>query len=299
MEIRGDRLVFSSNSQHLSIRNIVQLFTQRLEDEGVENARFEAIELLVFAGADRTTLYTEPTCALPTEVRRRAAELLVRRVNGEPLQYILGEWEFYGLPFKVGEGVLIPRQDTETVVETAIEFLKTRPPEQRRALDLCAGTGCIGISLTKLANADVSCVELSGAAFEYLIQNIRLNDVEKHVKPICGDIFNAEIRRELGEFDLIAANPPYLTNFDMHNLQKEVTFEPKMALYGGSDGLDFYWRIVREYAASVKKGGAIFFEVGAGQAPEVDRILSDSGFDTRVTKDLCGIERAVWGVKAP
>lgn len=292
-------MVYSEKSQRSLKSDIVYLFTQRLEAEGIENARFEAIELLVFAGADRTTLYTEPTCALPTEVRRRAAELLVRRVNGEPLQYILGEWEFYGLPFKVGEGVLIPRQDTETVAEAAIEFLKTRLPEQRRTLDLCAGTGCIGITLAKLANANVSCVELSGAAFEYLVWNIRLNDVEERVKPICGDIFDAEIRQELGEFDLIAANPPYLTNFDMHNLQKEVMFEPKMALYGGSDGLDFYWKIVREYTGSVKKGGAIFFEVGAGQAPEVEQILLDSGFETGIVKDLCGIERAVWGVKSP
>lgn len=291
-------MVYSEKSQRSLKSDIVYLFTQRLEAEGIENARFEAIELLVFAGVDRMTLYTEPTCALPTEVRRRAAELLVRRVNGEPLQYILGEWEFYGLPFKVGEGVLIPRQDTETVAEAAIEFLKSRPSGQRRVLDLCAGTGCIGITLAKFADADVSCVELSGAAFEYLVRNIRLNDVEERVKPICGDIFNSEIRRELGVFDLIAANPPYLTNFDMHNLQKEVTFEPKMALYGGSDGLDFYWKIVREYAGSVKKGGAIFFEVGAGQAPEVEQILSDSGFETHIVKDLCEIERTVWGIKS-
>lgn len=269
--------------------------------EGIENARFEAIELLVSAGVDRTTLYTEatPIRNLPAEVRRRAAEFLERRVNGEPLQYIIGEWEFYGLPFKVGEGVLIPRQDTETLVETALEFLKKRSPEQRRVLDLCAGTGCIGIALAKLANADVSCVELSGEAFGYLAENVHLNDVEERVKSIRADIFDSEIRCGLGEFDLIAANPPYLSEFDMQNLQKEVSFEPKMALYGGLDGLDFYWSIVCEYTASVKTGGAIFFEVGAGQASEVARILSESGFETNIVKDLCGIERTVWGIKSP
>ncbi|MBD5111873.1 MAG: peptide chain release factor N(5)-glutamine methyltransferase [Ruminococcaceae bacterium] len=269
--------------------------------DGIENARFEAIELLVCAGVDRTKLYTEPISSrdLPTEVRRRAAEMLGRRLDGEPLQYIIGEWQFYGLPFKVGEGVLIPRQDTETLVETALEFLKNRPPEQRRVLDLCAGTGCIGITLAKLANAEVSCVELSGAAFGYLAENVRLNDAEERVKPILGDIFDSEIRRGLGEFDLIAANPPYLSEFDMQHLQKEVSFEPKMALYGGLDGLDFYWSIVCEYTASVKTGGAIFFEVGAGQASEVARILSESGFETSIVKDLCKIERVVWGIKSP
>ncbi|MDE7398318.1 MAG: peptide chain release factor N(5)-glutamine methyltransferase [Oscillospiraceae bacterium] len=269
--------------------------------EGIENARFEAIELLGCAGVDRTKLYTEPISIrdLLPEVRQRAAELLGRRVNGEPLQYIIGEWEFYGLPFKVGEGVLIPRQDTETLVEMALDFLKTRPPEQRRTLDLCAGTGCIGITLAKLANSDVSCVEFSGAAFGYLAENVWLNDVEERVKPIYGDIFDSEIRRGLGEFDLIISNPPYLTDLDMRNLQTEVTHEPKMALYGGSDGLDFYWSIVCEYTASVKTGGAIFFEVGAGQAAEVARILSESGFETSIVKDLCKIERVVCGIKSP
>lgn len=294
-------IVRGINHNYLLKRNIVYLFTQRLEMEDIENARFEAIELLVCAGADRTTLHTEPISIheLPTEVRRRAAELLERRVNGEPLQYIIGEWEFYGLPFKVGEGVLIPRQDTETLVETALEFLEKRPSEQRRMLDLCAGTGCIGITLAKLANADVSCVELSGAAFGYLVQNVELNDVEECVKPILGDIFDSKIRRSLGEFDLITANPPYLSQFDMQNLQKEVSFEPKMALYGGSDGLDFYWSIVCEYSTSVKTGGAMFFEVGAGQAAKVARILSESGFTTHIANDLCGIERTVWGIKSP
>ena len=282
-------------------RNIVYLFTQRLETDGIENARFEAIELLVCAGADRTKLYTESISPgnFPAEVRQRAAELLERRVNGEPLQYIIGEWEFYGLPFKVGKGVLIPRQDTETLVETALDFLKTRPPEQRRTLDLCAGTGCIGITLAKLANADVSCVELSGEAFGYLVQNIGLNYVEECVKPIHGDIFDSEIRCGLGEFDIIVSNPPYLTDSDMRSLQTEVTHEPKMALYGGSDGLDFYRSIVRDYMESVKTGGAIFFEVGAGQAAEVARILSGIGFETSIVKDLCKIERVVWGIKSP
>ena len=195
-------------------RDIVYLFAQRLEMVGIENARFEAIELLVRAGVDRTKLYTESISSgnLPAEVRQRAAELLGRRASGEPLQYIIGEWEFYGLPFKVGEGVLIPRQDTETLVETALEFLKSRPPEQRRVLDLCAGTGCIGITLAKLIGAKVSCVELSGEAFGYLAENVRLNDVEERVKPISGDIFDSEIRCGLGEFDLIVSNPPYLTD---------------------------------------------------------------------------------------
>lgn len=286
-------MIFSDNNHYYSPRcNIVHVFAQRLEVEGIENARFEAIELLVCAGADRMTLYTDPTYELSTEVQRHAAEPLMRRVNGEPLQYIIGEWEFYGLPFKVGEGVLIPRQDTETLVETALEFLKARPPEQRLVLDLCAGTGCIGIALAKLANCDVSCIELSGAAFGYLVRNIQLNDVEEWVKPICGDIFDSEIHRGLGNFDLITANPPYLTDLDMKKLQKEVLYEPKMALYGGSDGLDFYWLTVRSYTANVKVGGAIFLKSERGKLPRLTKFFPRAGLK-RVSLKIC-VELSVW-----
>lgn len=279
------------------VREVIRQFAQKLSEYGVENARFEVTELLCHSGADRNLLYTEPNFELPDEVQSRAERLLERRLSGEPLQYLLGEWEFYGLPFKVGEGVLIPRQDTETLVETALDFLKKRPPKQRRVLDLCAGTGCIGIVLAKLANADVSCVELSGAAFGYLRENVRLNSVNSLVEPICGDIFDSEIRCGLGEFDLIVSNPPYLTKSDMCNLQAEVAREPKMALYGGSDGLDFYCRIVCDYAESVKINGGIAFEVGVGQSRRVAEMLSESGFAVNVAKDLRGIERVVYAIK--
>lgn len=216
-----------------------------------------------------------------------------KRCGGYPLQYIIGEWEFMGLPFAVGEGVLIPRQDTETLVEFLVGKFKDR--ENMKVLDLCAGSGCIGISLSKmLRNAQVYAVEKSEKAFSYLEKNISLNGCG--VKAVKGDIFDSEIISSLPSFDLIVCNPPYLNDADMKNLQTEVKFEPDEALYGGEDGLDFYRSIVRIYKDKLETGGMMAFEIGMGQEDEVSYMLIQNGFkNVRYRADLCGINRIVFG----
>ncbi len=187
------------------IRDLQREMMYKLADIGVENTRFEMEQLLEKAGLSRLRLLTDPSGNVPEKVERAALEMLGRRVSGYPLQYILGEWEFFGLPFEVGEGVLIPRQDTEALVERVRDILLERAPEERYTADLCAGSGCIGIALAKLCGARVKCIELSEAAFGYLKQNITLNGVEDRVTAVLADVLDESSAD--GEFDLIVSKP--------------------------------------------------------------------------------------------
>lgn len=268
-----------------------------LADNGVENARFEAEQILCAAGIERIRLITEPNELVPEDVSKAANEMLERRLGGYPLQYLLGEWEFFGLPFEVGEGVLIPRQDTEALAELGRDFLLEREADERRAADLCAGSGCIGITLAKLCGADVKCVELSENAFGYLERNIALNGVGERVQAICGDVSDGALAESLGEFDIIVSNPPYLDDKDMENLQTEVGYEPKMALYGGKDGLDFYRKILAVWTKRLKRGGMFAVEIGIGQERGVAEIFAENGIAAESAKDMRGIYRVVYGVK--
>ena len=220
-------------------------------------------------------------------------EMINKRCEGYPLQYIAEEWEFFGMPFKVGEGVLIPRQDTETLVEFLISRFKGK--RGISVCDLCAGSGCIGIALEKNLNCEnVTCVEFSDSAIKYLEENKILNN--SNVKIVRGDVLNEDFVKTMGQFDLIVSNPPYLTKEDMEALQKEVTFEPEMALYGGDDGLDFYRGIVRLWKNNLKDGGMLAFEIGMGQEDEVSYMMIHSELkNVRFKADLCGVNRIVYG----
>ncbi|MDO5125071.1 MAG: peptide chain release factor N(5)-glutamine methyltransferase [Ruminococcus sp.] len=274
-------------------------WTKKFSDSDKENIEFEINELLGMAlGIDcRNPLFAEKLIEVADEqIEKRFEKLAARRMNGEPLQYILGEWEFYGLPFKVGEGVLIPRQDTETVVDVAIRKLSDR--HGIIVTDLCSGSGCIGIALEKnLYCEKVVCVEKSDKAVEYLRQNVRLNGSEAEV--LHGDIFREDVINAVPMSDLIVCNPPYITAEDMQTLQREVTFEPESALFGGEDGLDYYRDITRIYKDKLKNGGLLMFEIGIGQEDEVMRILIQHGFtNVRTRADLLGVNRCVFGEKA-
>lgn len=281
-------------------RNLMNIICGRLEDAGFENCPFEARELTgAVLGADCRGAEFEKLLdeGVSGENAAKLLDLCGRRIKGEPLQYLIGEWEFYGLPFKVGEGVLIPRQDTETLIDLAAAKFKDR--RQLAVIDLCAGSGCIGIAIEKnLSCESVSCVELSEQAIKYLEMNKRLN--ESAVEIIKGDVTapDSEMLDSLQQADLILCNPPYLTSEDMNKLQKEVSFEPSSALYGGEDGLDFYRDIVRLWKGKLKQGGTVIFEIGIGQEQEVMQILIQHGFcNVRAKKDLCGVYRAVVGEK--
>ena len=279
----------------MELRDLLRETLCALADNGVENAGFEARQILGKAGISPMKILAEPCEKIPPEVCEIVREMTKKRASGYPLQYILGEWEFYGLPFEVGEGVLIPRQDTETLVEIAADFLKTLRENERKTLDLCAGSGCIGITLAKLFGADVTLVEKSREAFAYLEKNIALNDVKAQCNAVLGDCFDEE--KICGEYNLILSNPPYLTEKDMENLQKEVSFEPKTALYGGEDGLDFYRALLRKYPKMLKENGLFAVEIGMGEEKAVAELFRENGLEPRFAEDLRGIVRVVYGVK--
>ena len=215
---------------------------------------------------------------------------LSRRKQGEPVQYILQRADFMGLKLYVDKRVLIPRQDTETLVEAAIVELQTKKSPQ--VLDLCAGSGAIGLSIKSLVpGAEVTLSDLSVGALVVVKKNAHALEVEVSIRH--GDLFEAVGR---DKFDLIASNPPYIRASEMASLQREVQFEPAMALDGGLDGLDFYRRIAAKAADHLNPLGSLYLEVGEGESADVLRMVR-AGLDCKasgVLKDLNGIERIVW-----
>lgn len=213
--------------------------------------------------------------------------------EGEPLQYILGSWEFYGCPFYVGEGVLIPRGDTELLVELALDFLKNR--EKPKIADLCAGSGCIGIAIAK-ENKDVSVtsVELYLKALGFLERNIKLNGTEDRVRALNADVLKP---LDLKDLDMIISNPPYIREDERESLDIEVRKEPDTALFAPDRGLLFYKQLVKRGKESLKKGGALLVETGCSQREEVTEIFKQAGYEKiEAFKDLAGNHRAVMGI---
>lgn len=265
-----------------------------LTEAGFEAPAFEALCLVekVF-GFNRLALITKGEETVASEEKLAVlAELTEKRLNHEPLQYLLGKWSFMGIDLLVGEGVLVPRDDTEVVTSLCIDYLSCK--ESPNVIDLCAGSGAISLALEKYANCKVTAVELSDKAFSYLTKNIKLNN--SAVNALNGDIFECQKDIADNSLDLIVSNPPYIKTADIASLQKEVQHEPAMALDGGESGLDFYRRIVPLWKSKLKAGGALAFELGEGQYDEVSRILADNGFGGITESiDFGGIQRAIIG----
>ncbi len=226
---------------------------------------------------------------------KKAAEfitLLGRRLSGEPLQYILGEWDFYGYKLKVGKGVLIPRDDTEVLLRKSLEFLKDKP--KAKVLDLCSGSGALAVAIAKETDSEVYAVEKSAAALPYLCENITLNKAD--IAVIAGDVFKCADEFYDGQFDLIISNPPYVKTDEIKTLQKEISFEPEDALDGGGDGLKFYRSITRDFKPKLKKGGMLAYEIGEDQFNQVKSIMKAESFlEIGFELDLGGIKRVVYG----
>jgi len=261
-----------------------------LDKAGIESSQFEAKELIRhFLNISEAEIYSDVQKDFEQKDIEQFESALKKRADGYPLQYIIGEWEFYGYRFKVGEGVLIPRADTETLIE-AVKSLELKSPA---ITDLCSGSGCIAITLEKeISGSGVYAIEYSDKAFSYLKNNIAINNSKANA--VFGDIFDEKIIFEMPFSDIIVSNPPYLTDNDMENLQKEVQFEPEMALRGGSDGLEFYKKIASLWKKKLKNNGYIVFEIGINQEEAVSGIFRENGFsDVKYYKDLSGIIRVV------
>ena len=251
------------------------------------DARWIAEDIL---GMSRTMLKFEGDKALSQDALTMLNGALERRKSGEPVQYILENADFMGLRFHVDSRVLIPRQDTETLVEAAIATLITM--NAPAVLDMCTGSGAIGLSIKSLVPAArVTLTDISKDALD--VARINAKALNTDVVLRHGDLYEAAGRER---FDLIASNPPYIPRGDMASLQREVQHEPALALDGGLDGLDIYRRIALGASGHLNPGGYIYLEVGVGEAGDVLTLIKENldCADAGIIKDLCGIERVVW-----
>ena len=282
-------MAITYNDLYLDVR-------QRLRESGVEASTLEARELVCFGtGKSREELQRDSRLYASPEREAQVRRLVERRMAGEPVAYLIGEWEFYGLPLDISQDVLIPRADTEVLAEQAIAYIQTLG--ECRVLDLCAGSGCVGLAIASQApQARVVLGEIDDSALKICRQNIRRNNLSARVMPIQMDA-REKPARSLGEFQCIVSNPPYIPTGDIAGLEASVRdYEPHMALDGGADGMDFYRSIAEQWKEALAPGGRIYFEVGIGQADAVLRLMRSHGFgDLQIIKDHHKIPRVVLG----
>ncbi len=258
-----------------------------LEGNGVDEADFKALCLACHLAGIKNSEYAAHMN--DDIITSRLAKLLWRVKSGEPLQYVLGKWDFYESEFYVGEGVLIPRPETEELVDLTVKSAAklTKPV----IFDLCAGSGCIGLSIAKkLPESMVYCIEKSKVAFRYL---------EKNAAGMPNAVLLLEDINTVPDIppaDMIISNPPYIRSSEIDSLQSEVQYEPKMALDGGTDGLDFYRIINEKWADKLKDNGLLFLEIGNEQGESVRDILTNFN-KIEIRKDIYGNDRMVKAVK--
>ena len=268
-----------------------------LKDEGIEDFALEARRLLALAsGYSDAELIARFYLYAGDEAERRARDLLRRRLRGEPLAYIAGSWEFYGLKLLVNPSVLIPRMDTEVLVSTALELLRTDVPEPR-ILDLCCGSGCIGCALAhELPNARVYMADISPEALSVARKNVALHHLNSRCVCLDADALSPPPLR-MSNFDMIACNPPYISARELKKLDPSVSeWEPMLALDGGEDGLNFYRSVLEHWKSVLRDDGYIIFEVGEGQADSVRKLLAEAGFyNLGCALDTIGVERVIYG----
>ena len=280
-------------SAGLSPREAVRRVEARLAAAGCPDADYDARELFRVASGRDARLSDR---ALTTEEAEKLENLCTRREQREPLQYLCGIWSFLDFDLAVGPGVLCPRADTEVVAEAAAGMLAG--VEAPRVLDLCAGTGCLGLGVKRFCPAaQVTSLEKSPAAYRYLEQNAHLSPVLT-ITPVQGDLFTYWQTLPEGQLDLIVSNPPYLTAAEMGTLQPEVAQEPAMALEAGEDGLVFYRAIAEHYQKALRPGGALALEIGWQQREAVTALLAANGWtDIVCRKDFGGNDRCVMARK--
>lgn len=267
-----------------------------LKSAGVEAYALEARLLVAYAvGKTKEEFVRDLRLYTSAENEQKIRALLQRRIAGEPLAYLIGEWEFHGLPITVTPDVLIPRMDTEVLVDAALQVLVGRKMNAR-ILDLCSGSGCIGCALAhELPAARVVMVDISDAALAVSKENLRRN---RQNRTIC---LKADALEKppmsIGTFDIIVSNPPYVASMDILTLDSSVRdYEPLGALDGGEDGLMFYRAIVQHWTQILRPGGWLMFEVGEDQADAVMALMKDAKYtDVTALEDTAGIRRVVVG----
>ncbi len=271
------------------LRRLIWRGTETLTTAGIENAQKEAVWIAEHAlQITQQDLINDPEKLVSGPAY---LSIIRRRASGEPLQYLLGTQDFMGMELKVGKGVLIPRPETEVLCRVGAELVNKSNP---LILDLCAGTGCVGLGLQKLLpQAEIIAVEKYAAAMRYLEMNTQA--FGRNFKLVKADVLVSNLS-DLPPVDLIVSNPPYIEQGTLSALQKEVLREPKTALDGGADGLDFYRRIAAMAKDRLKPDGALAVEIGATQTGEVKMIFAKAGIgDIGVARDDADLDRVVYG----
>ena len=272
----------------MTYREVYESGVNTLKENDCKEAVLDARLLLEYVcGTNRNDLLVHGDREVPSEAVKQYRECIFRRAGGEPVQYITGEQDFMGLTFKTHESTLIPRQDTECLVEEVMMHLH----DGMRILDMCSGSGCILLSLLKYSNDCIGVgAELQPQAVALARENAENLGIEATF--IESDLFG----QVEGKFDIIVSNPPYIESAVIDTLDREVReHEPMSALDGGADGLDFYRKITEEAKGYLSRGGKIFYEIGYNQAEDVGELLRRSGYiDIVVKKDLAGLDRVVY-----
>lgn len=279
------------------LREVLTAGQQLLQNQKVESPRLECELLLAhILGVQRHQMYLNEAEPLTSDQKQTFHKLLQRRLKGEPLQYILGAWEFMGLPFKVDPRVLIPRWETEWLVDTILKAVKEREPFLH-ILDLGTGSGAIAVSLAHyLPQAKVTAVDIQKDALEVAKENAELNGVAHHIKFLNGDMFAPlAMPSNQKRFDVIVSNPPYIPTYELNSLMREVRdYEPVTALDGGVDGMDYYRQIAREAGHYLNEDGFVAMEMGAGQSQSIRKIfleLDRTWQSVEIIQDPAGIDR--------
>ncbi|MBQ9535561.1 MAG: peptide chain release factor N(5)-glutamine methyltransferase [Clostridia bacterium] len=283
-------MVKTLGDAYLDVRNI-------LRKAGMAGFQIEARELVCCAlKLSRDDFHHKKDMLVFQKDADEIERLVQLRLSGTPVQYITGEWDFYGLNFIISRDTLIPRADTETLVGCGIEFMEKR--SKGRVLDLCCGCGCVGIAVLKNISTAATGVfaDISEPALHITRRNLARHMLTARAVTVKTDALR-ERDKLLAEYNLILCNPPYIPAGEMDGLDREVREEPYLALCGGEDGLDFYRAISRNYKAALLKGGALMFEVGQGQYWDVMEIMEEQGYtELRYVSDLNGVERVVIGI---
>lgn len=284
--------------EHWTIQKLLTWTTQYFTDKGIDSPRLSAEMLLSHVlGIDRIALYTDFDKVVSEQKRTALRELVKRAAGSEPIQYLIGKTEFYSMGFEVCPDCLIPRPETELLIERAIEFLRTRNGKQA-VCDLCTGCGCIAIAIAKnYSDARIVATDISDAALAVAARNIQTHQLSEKINLIQGDLFEPLIPQiDQYQFDLIVCNPPYVSSGEYEKLDANVrNYEPKIALHAGTEGLDIYRRICDKMGDFLKPDASVILEIGYAQGPAVRQLLQETGLfaEISIEKDFHDNDRVI------
>ena len=286
-----------------TIQKLLNWTTEYLTNKGVDYPRLSAELLISHAvGLKRIELYTKFNKQVPQQQLDRLHNLVKRAGLHEPVAYLAGKTEFYSLELEINSNCMIPRPETELLVQRAIEFLRTRSGIQY-ICDLCTGSGCIAIAIAKnFPDSRVTATDISAAALEVTARNVEKHQLKEQIKLLCGDLFEPIIQQlDVSQFDLIVCNPPYVSTSEYEKLDKNVKdYEPKPALLAGVDGLDVYRKMIEKMYEFLKPCAELMLEIGYAQGPSVKELLEQTGAfsEIKIEKDFHKNDRIIIAIKS-